>query len=139
MENLDVKCPNCRRVLFKTTDKYEPDVTPTGASLRSLLPYQHDWLCSSTTSVAELTCPECCAQLAPSGRLTVIETTPVTPMEVGIPGEEQKVPYDGPGDGSDLASPFTDDNSTKPAFVCDICGRVLKNEFGLKGHRRSHK
>jgi NAD-dependent SIR2 family protein deacetylase len=26
----------------------------------------------------------------------------------------------------------------KRGFVCPECGKVLKNEFGLRGHMRSH-
>jgi ssDNA-binding Zn-finger/Zn-ribbon topoisomerase 1 len=127
MRGLKVDCPNCHRKLFETTERYDPNVTPTGASVRSLALYQIDWLTSSTTPVAMMTCPECEAQLAPSGRLTVIETTPVTPMEVGIPGEEATI--------AEQADP----EILKTGFVCDICGKELKNKFGLDGHMRSHK
>jgi hypothetical protein len=131
MKGLKVQCPSCKRCLFETTDHYDPGMTPTGASVKSLLPYHIDWLCSSTTPVAMMTCPECEAQLAPSGRLTVIqpEPMPVTPMEVGIPGTETAT--------EDMAEAQVDD--PPPAFVCDICGKVLKNKFGLDGHMKSHK
>jgi hypothetical protein len=67
-----VQCPICKRKDFETTEKYDPDVTPNGSFVRCLRPYQIDWLTSSTTLCSEMTCPECCALMAPSGRLTVI-------------------------------------------------------------------
>lgn len=76
MEGLKVKCPNCKRTDFVTTDKYNPDVQPNGSMVKCLLPYHIDWLCSSATYAAQMTCPECTCQLAPYGRLTVIETVP---------------------------------------------------------------
>ena len=76
MSGLKVKCTNCGRTDFETTDKYNPDITPNGAMVKSLLPYSIDWLTSSTTLAAEMTCPECLAQLAPSGKLTVLPEPP---------------------------------------------------------------
>lgn len=72
MQGLKVQCPNCKRKDFVTTDKFNPDVTPNGSMVKCLLPYQIDWLCSSTTLASEMTCPECCAQLVLNGRLTVL-------------------------------------------------------------------
>ncbi len=36
--------------------------------------------------------------------------------------------------GADVAA-----NATNSGFVCDVCGKSLKNAFGLAGHKRSHK
>lgn len=72
MQGFKVQCPNCKRKDFVTTDKFSPDVTPNGSMVKCLLPYQIDWLCSSTTLASEMTCPECCAQLVLNGRLTVL-------------------------------------------------------------------
>ncbi|MHB9098544.1 MAG: hypothetical protein ACYC5X_12070 [Syntrophales bacterium] len=80
MKGLKVKCPNCKRSdLFETTEKYLPDVTPNGSFVRSLAKYHIDWLTSSTTLASEMTCPECLAQLAPSGRLVVISRVECRP------------------------------------------------------------
>lgn len=72
LSGLPVKCPNCKRVMFKTTIKFNPNETPRGDFVESLAKYQIDWLCSSTTLASEMTCPECCAQLVLNGRLTVL-------------------------------------------------------------------
>lgn len=72
MQGLKVQCPNCKRKDFVTTEKFNPDVTPNGSMVKCLLPYQIDWLCSSTTLASEMTCPECLAQLVIDGRLTVL-------------------------------------------------------------------
>ena len=72
---LKVKCPLCKRVSFETSKHYDPNVTPNGSFVKSLLPYLHDWLCTSATKVSGMTCPECLAQLAPTGRLTVETVT----------------------------------------------------------------
>jgi hypothetical protein len=72
MQGLKVKCPNCGRTDFITTDKYNPDVRPNGGMVKCTLPYYIDWLTTSSTVCAEMTCPECMAQLAPSGVLTVM-------------------------------------------------------------------
>lgn len=77
---LKVVCPLCRRKLFVTTEHYNPDISPNGSMLKFLGGYHIDWLTTSTTKCSELACPECQAQLAPSGRLTVIEE-PKTLME----------------------------------------------------------
>uniref|UniRef100_A0A6H1ZTP6 C2H2-type domain-containing protein n=1 Tax=viral metagenome TaxID=1070528 RepID=A0A6H1ZTP6_9ZZZZ len=125
MKGLKVQCPVCKRVMFETTDKFNPDVTPNGSFVRSLALYQIDWLTSSTTLCPEMTCPECLAPLAPKGRLTVLEPEkmPVTPMEVGISGVE---------------GPLTVKFSELP-FTCQKCGRTLKNKSGLAGHMRAHR
>lgn len=72
MQGLKIQCPNCKRKDFVTTEKFNPDVTPNGSMVKCLLPYQIDWLCSSTTLASEMTCPECLAQLVIDGRLTVL-------------------------------------------------------------------
>ena len=72
MKGLKVKCPNCGRTDFITTDKFNPDVRPNGGMVKCTLPYYIDWLTTSSTVCAEMTCPECLAQLAPSGVLNVL-------------------------------------------------------------------
>ena len=58
MSGLKVKCTNCGRTDFVTTDKYDPNATPNGSMVKCLLPYHIDWLTMSTTKAAEMTCPE---------------------------------------------------------------------------------
>ncbi len=101
----EVKCPNCKRVFWETTDKFNPDIAPNGSMLRLLQPYRgNNWPIfgdgvmpkgdgtgTMGTLSAEMDCPQCLAQLAPSGRLMVIDDvpTPISPMEAGIAGDEE--------------------------------------------------
>lgn len=127
---MKVKCPNCGRMDFDTTDKYNPDVTPNGSMVKSNLTYHIDWLCSSTTLASEMTCPECLAQLAPSGRLLVVPSKSVDRrLEAQIPRIDVDV--------EDLAD-VTPKVGTV-AFVCDECGKQTKTKAALIGHMRSHK
>ena len=121
MNGLKVKCINCGRTDFETTEKYNPDETPNGSMVKCLLPYHIDWLTLSTTKAAEMTCPECLAQLAPSGRLTVVE--------------EQKTPVETKAAASDgnIIPP-----AGKPVFICDVCGKEVSSALALSGHKRSH-
>jgi len=188
MEGLKVKCPNCKRMDFVTTDKYNPDVAPNGSMVKCLLPYHIDWLCSSATYAAQMTCPECTCQLAPYGRLTVIPdmmvpegaqiptpdgpiTTPDGPITTPFTSDGNPTPateeadrvakeasvaankvldkgiIDGKPDNeiiNDMAAAVNKviDDSLKdaiPAFICDVCGKECKNQFGLNSHKRSHK
>lgn len=123
MQGLKVKCTNCGRTDFETTDKYDPNITPNGSMVKCLLSYHIDWLTLSTTKAAEMTCPECLAQLAPSGRLTVL---PKTLMETEEAMVKRFAEIDKPKVG-------------KPVFVCDVCGKELKTAGALTLHKRSHK
>ena len=144
LSGLPVKCPNCKKILFKTTDKYDPNVSPRGDMLKSLVTYHMDFLLTSSTPVSSLTCPECTCQLAPYGRLTVIP-------DMMVPEGAQIPTPDGP-----ITTPFTSDGNPTPApveeaapeanpkeapnpLVCDICGKECKSQFGLNSHKRSHK
>ena len=129
MSGLKVKCTNCGRTDFITTDKYNPDEPPNGSMVKCLLSYHIDWLTLSTTKAAEMTCPECCAQLAPSGRLTVLPRAK-TIMET----EEDMVKRFAE---IDKAEPTP--NVGKPAYICDVCGKELKTAGALTLHKRSHK
>jgi hypothetical protein len=113
-----VQCPNCKRADFITTAAYLPGVTPHGGFVKSLLPYHLDWLTSSTTTAAMMTCPECCAQLAPSGRLTVINPEPV--QEAAAIEDEVEA-------------------EIIRKHVCDICGKEVSTALALNGHKRSHR
>jgi hypothetical protein len=96
-----VKCPNCKAIMWKTTDKFDPDVRPNGAMLELLPPWKNNgWpvfgdgvlIASSTTLCAEMDCPQCLAQLAPSGRLTLVpdEEPVVEPgVEEGVEASDE--------------------------------------------------
>lgn len=86
--------------MWKTTDQYSPDTTPNGAMLELLPPWKfNSWpiygdgvmIASSTTLCAEMDCPQCLAQLAPSGRLTLVEDDPVVVEEVEPEAETEEV------------------------------------------------
>ena len=193
LSGLPVKCPNCKKILFKTTDKYDPNVSPRGDMLKSLVTYHLDFLLTSSTPVSSLTCPECTCQLAPYGRLTVIPdmmvpegaqiidkplptpdgpiTTPDGPITTPFTSDGNPTPateeadrvakeasvaankvldkgiIDGKPDNeiiNDMAAAVNKviDDSLKdaiPAFICDVCGKECKNQFGLNSHKRSHK
>lgn len=140
---LKVQCPNCKRQYFEVTDRYDPDKTPNGGMVRCLLPYAIDWLCSSSTLTAEMTCPECLAQLAPKGMLHVLYPA----RDCGQffkESDEFTVPVIQEANIIDKRSVFEsvikeDDAAGKSAFVCDVCGKSCKTALALAGHKRSHK
>lgn len=118
MVGLKIMCPNCKRKDFITTEKYDPNVTPNGSMVKCTLPYKIDWLCSVTTLASEMTCPECLAQLAPSGKLIAIKIPLIDEINDILP-----VPQD----------------SEPPKFICNSCGKECKSLLGLNSHQRSHK
>lgn len=151
MEGLKVKCPNCKRMDFITTDKYDPNVSPRGDMLKSLVTYHLDFLLTSSTPVSSLTCPECTCQLAPYGRLMVIMPEPkvinemfsfyVSFMVESVPESEVQgkdnppdIPVTSPAELSDAEKSAI----TKP-FACDVCGKSFGTKLALSGHKRSHK
>lgn len=99
MSGLKVQCPNCKKVIHETTDKYDPTIPPNGSMVRLLEPYKSNhWPIfgdgvmqgTAATKRAEMDCPSCLAQLAPSGKLRVLEV-PETD-EVEVKPEESEVP-----------------------------------------------
>ena len=145
MEGLKVQCPNCKRKDFITTDKYDPAAIPNGSMVKCLLSYQIDWLMSSTTLCSEMTCPECLAQLAPSGRLNVV----VTPREAGevyralFPDE---IPLNSfpPGENRiriPMEEAPTETVIEKAKLLCPVCndGREFKSQIALNGHMKKHE
>ena len=116
MKGLQVQCQGCKRTMWHTTDKYNPDVRPNGSMLEFLDPWKSQgWdsfdeagRCMSSTICSMMNCPACGSALAPSGRLTVLE-------------------------------PEAEEEPVIEEFVCDICGKVCKSKAGLSGHMRSHK
>jgi len=140
---LKVACPLCRRKLFVTTEHFNPDISPNGSMVKFLGGYHIDWLTTSATKAAEMACPECQAQMAPSGRLTVIED-PKTIMET----EEAMVDQFAEIDAKKATTVFSEENSNlgevtpnvgKPVYICEICGKEVSSALALSGHMRSHK
>lgn len=135
---LKVVCPLCRCRLFITTEHYNPDISPNGSMLKFLGGYHLDFLLTSTTKAAELCCPECQGQLAPSGRLTVIEE-PKTIMETEEAMVEQFAEID-KGEQTVTELPTVEvPKSGKPVFICEVCGKECSTALALNGHMRSHK
>ena len=95
-KGLKVQCPNCKRIMHETTDSYDPNVPPNGSMVVLLEPYRsNSWPIfgdgvmrgTAATKRAEMDCPNCLAQLAPSGKLRVL--APVEEVkEPEIPQEE---------------------------------------------------
>lgn len=163
MKGLKVKCPNCTRICFETTDQFNPNVPPHGGMVKFLLQYHIDWLCVPTTKASEMCCPECLAPLVVGGVLNVI----LPPRNIGEYFEQEteeadrvakeasvaankvldKGIIDGKPDNeiiNDMAAAVNKviDDSLKdaiPAFICDVCGKECKNQFGLNSHKKSHK
>ena len=82
-----VQCPNCKKIDFYTTDKFDPDKLPNGSMVRCTLKYQIDWLLSASTGVSEMTCPRCAYPLAVRGRLVLVEddnTIELTPLHLSL-------------------------------------------------------
>lgn len=127
---MKVKCTNCGRMDFETTDKYNPDVMPNGSMVKCTLPYHIDWLCASTTLASEMTCPECLAQLAPSGRLVVVPSKSVDRrLDAQIPRIDVDV--------NELAD--VTPNVGTPVFICEVCGKETKTSAALKSHMKTHE
>lgn len=149
MSGLKVQCPNCKRKDFVTTDRFDPDVTPNGGMVKCLLPYQIDWLCSSSTLCAQMTCPECLAPLAPQRVLNVLYPVReaggffkfhVQANDLGIVPHGDQLHVDG-----DNVLLVKDENIEikpnvgKPAHICEVCGKECSTALALSGHKRSHK
>ena len=146
MEGLKVKCPNCKRMDFVTTNQYDPEKLPNGSMVRCLLPYHIDWLCSSATYAAQMTCPECTCQLAPYGRLTVVNVPGNCGAPAGVCPAAEKLEalsadiavVETPAPMEEVAPEANPKEAPNP-LVCDICGKECKSQFGLNSHKRSHK
>ncbi|MFZ2809402.1 MAG: C2H2-type zinc finger protein [Desulfosalsimonadaceae bacterium] len=141
MTGLRIQCPNCKRTDFTTTEKYRADEKPNGSMVKCTLPYKIDWLTLSTTGVSEMTCPECLAQLAPSGSLVVLPAPPEIPA-YEIEGVKVQIP-----DGSLDVAPaipavsapaedkaMADQTNTGSGFECPICHASFETKRKLHGH-----
>ena len=108
---MKVQCPNCRRIFWETTDKYNPDIRPNGSMVRLLEPYKSNtWpifgdgvmRATAGTLAAEMDCPACLAQLAPSGRLRVIPDPVSEECDEGISAEDSGNSSSGEDDQENL-------------------------------------
>lgn len=140
MKGLKVKCPNCTRVCFETTDQFNPDAPPHGGMVKCLLQYHIDWLCSPTTVASEMCCPECLAPLVVGGVLNVVmparetgEAFKVTTNELQVPVRDDTPQAHMDGEKLNIVDP------KNFKFICDVCGKECKNQFGLNSHKKSHK
>ena len=100
-KGLKVQCPNCKAVMWEITDSYDPNIPPNGSMVVLLEPYRsNSWPIfgdgvmrgTAATKRAEMDCPNCLAQLAPSGKLRVLAPVeevkePEVPVEE-VPQEE---------------------------------------------------
>jgi hypothetical protein len=131
MKGLKVQCPGCKKVFHETTEKYDPDVRPNGAMVRLLEPWKGwGWAAFdaegeavSTTLCSEMICPGCQAQLAPSGRLTVIQMPPDSTKQEESPlQEDAKL-----NDQVDAKVTHTEEPSTMECVKCHKVKHV--NDF----------
>lgn len=134
MKAYKVKCQNCGRKDFETTDKFDPDKSPNGAMVKCLRPYQIDWLTTSTTKTAEMTCPECLAPLAPGGILNVL----VPARDAGVFFFREAITPEWSKDSDNIMDAVMP-KVGKPVYICEICGKKVSSALALNGHRRSHK
>ena len=90
-QNLRVKCTNCGKIMWKLTDKYNPDERLNGSMVDLIEPYKSNgWpvfgdgvlINSSSTLWPEMDCPNCLAQIAPKGELTIVDISIVTPNKM---------------------------------------------------------
>jgi hypothetical protein len=159
MSGYKIKCPNCTRICFETTDQFNPDLPPHGGMVKFLLQYHIDWLCVPTTKASEMCCPECLAPLVVGGVLNVI----MPARDVGGMFEDQRIAqnmvnaanevldreihgdksnYEIVKEMAKAANQVLDDSinqKEEEKFICDVCGKECKNQFGLNSHKKSHK
>ena len=128
---LKVHCPNCKKVFWETTDKFDSNITPNGSMLRFLQPYRgnhwpifgdgimptRDGTGIAGTKCAEMDCPQCLAQLAPSGKLSVVNSE--FSQEIVSDAEKQ--------------------TEISECYICEVCGREAKSPQGLRVHMAAHK
>lgn len=143
MQNLKIKCPNCGRKDFITTDKFNPDIAPHGGMIRCLLPYQIDYLCAFSTLAPQITCPECLAPLVKDGALNVM----IPARECGRFFSDESTTAEFivfksglvvPEIGKQEVLSKSTERRLEAQYVCSVCGKEYKNAMGLHSHMRSH-
>ena len=133
---MKVKCPQCGRMSFETTEQFDSNLPPHGGMLRSLLQYHIDFLLSATTKAADLACPECLAPLVVGGALNVVMPAKIAANDLQVPIRDDTLQAHIDGDKLNIVDPR---NIHLPVFICDVCGKGCKSELGLNSHKRSHK
>ncbi len=121
-----VKCPNCGRICFVTTDEYDPDKVPHGGMVKLLhecSSWGIEWLTHRVTLAPAMTCPKCEAPLVLKERLVIVS------KQETKEAKETKEP----------AKPVMKKTREQGVFVCPECGKSCKSKAGLLGHMRSHK
>lgn len=87
---MKVKCAN-GHIMWETTERYDPEVTPHGGMVRLLDKWKTlGWpvfgdditIATAGTPASEMDCPECLAPLVIGGRLLVIPDPEVEEAEV---------------------------------------------------------
>lgn len=139
-----VQCPLCKKKNFVLTDKYDPKKLPHGAMVKWAGPFPHiDWLMASTTLWSAMTCPECCAQLAPSGRLTVVLEAGEIPPQIHLVPDEVIVPSQAEAKSDakkDRVKVEKDDGRCEDGdYVCRVCGLKYARPMNLVAHSKTHK
>jgi len=145
---MKVQCPQCKRLVFKTTPNYDPARLPNASMIEMLDPWRSwGWDKHHGFLAADLSCPLCEAPIAPSGRLHVV---PDDHKAIKLPPTLEEKNQD----LIDKLYPMTDEaeinddvdvtvvrpvpDSSTP-FTCPVCGKAFKNKFSMTGHMRSHK
>ncbi len=123
---MKVQCPNCKRIFWETTDKYDPNKTPNGSMVKQLEPYKSNhWpifgdgvmRATAGTLAAEMDCPACLAQLAPSGRLRVIPDPVSEEEDEGLRTEDSG---DNTGSEDDQENLGGNDQTTAPEVKDEV-------------------
>jgi hypothetical protein len=129
---MKVQCPSCKRLICETTAAYNPDVRPNSRMIRLLKPWRQ-WHPGDGYMSSDLECPNCCAPLAPSGRLRVVPDDYKTLQIVTLSQRNQSVI-----DEEFPAEEEPDPTSDNHQYVCPVCGKPCKSGLGLHSHMRSH-
>lgn len=161
---MKVQCPQCKRLTHETTDLFNPDIRPNRKMIRLLNPWKR-WHPGDGYMSSDLECPNCCAPLAPGGRLRVVPDDYKTLKIVTLSQRNQaKIEAEWLLYDSDVPLAWRSENEKKsleernqaivdamvimddemsmddiqPKHVCPVCGKSCKNALGLHSHMRSH-
>ena len=121
---MKVQCPSCKKVCYRTTDSYNPDVRPHGGMVELLSPWKsYGWgkfggglNGGSGVMAADMLCIVCDASLTSKGRLQVVpDDYQAVPAPKTLEQKNQELmdsmldePEDEPGD---------DENALESLFV----------------------
>jgi hypothetical protein len=126
---MKVKCPDCGKICFVTTDMYDPSITPHGGMIKLLPEYVSwgmDWLTVRSSGPSVMTCPVCEGMLVFYGKFLVVAESPEEP-----PKEHPPEPK--------LAAPAKKKGGRVKILKCPKCGKICKGEAGLSAHMRHCK